>query len=213
MSDGPVRIKICGITRLEDALEAARAGADAVGFVFHRESPRYISPLNAGRIARALPPFLTTVGVFVDVPREEVSDTLHVAGLDVVQLHGGESPDYCLYFPRVIKALRVRDRADIQGLSEYSCVSAFLLDAYSEDAHGGTGKSIDREIAKEVASAHRIVLAGGLAPDNVADAVRQVRPYGVDVSSGVESAPGLKDHEKISLFIKNARSGATGHTG
>lgn len=212
MNEGPVRVKICGITRLEDALAAARAGADAVGFVFHRQSPRYISPEDAGSIARALPPFLTTVGVFVDVPREEVSDTLHVAGLDVVQLHGGESPDYCLYFPRVIKALRVHDRTDIQGLTDYSCVSAFLLDARSEKAPGGTGELVDRDIAAEAATAHRIVLAGGLTPDNVADAVAQVRPYGVDVASGVESAPGIKDHGKIGLFIQRARA-ALGRTG
>jgi phosphoribosylanthranilate isomerase len=201
--DYTVKVKVCGITRLEDAVAAAEAGADAVGFIFHKESPRYISPEDAATIARTLPPFLTTVGVFVNYPKSEVRDILLQSGLDVAQLHGDEDPGYCSMFPRVIKALRIDGPHDIDKLKDYSCVSAFLLDAYHPDAHGGTGLSFDWDIAARVTQ--RIILAGGLTPDNVQKAVSQVLPYGVDVSSGVEEAPGIKDHDKIRRFIKNAR--------
>ncbi|MCK4910947.1 MAG: phosphoribosylanthranilate isomerase [Thermodesulfovibrionales bacterium] len=204
-----VRVKVCGITRLEDAVAAVDAGADAVGFVFHRESLRYIRPEDAGAIASALPPFVSTVGVFVDVEHSEVSATLRAARLDVAQFHGDEDPSYCSMFPRVIKALRVSGPEVIERMSEYSCVSAFLLDAYSPDAHGGTGEVFDWDIAAHAVATHRIILAGGLTPDNIAEAVQRVRPYAVDVSSGVETAPGIKDHAKMREFISRAKR-ATG---
>lgn len=204
-----LRVKVCGITRLEDAVAAVDAGADAVGFIFHRGSPRYIRPEDAGAIAAALPPFVSTVGVFVDVEHSEASATMRVAGLDVAQFHGDEDPSYCSMFPRVIKALRVRGPEVLERLSEYSCVSAFLLDAYSPDAHGGTGEVFDWSIAAKATATHRVILAGGLTPDNIAEAVQRVRPYAVDVSSGVETAPGLKDHALVREFIRRAK-GATG---
>ena len=203
----PVRVKICGITRLADAVAAAEAGADAIGFVFHLASPRYIKPEDAGVIARALPPLLTTVGVFVDSPPDQVKQTLATAGLDVAQLHGAESAEYCAMFPRVIKAMRVKGPEVVNMLKEYSCVSAFLLDAYHPDAHGGTGESFDWKIAAKAARTHRIILAGGLTPDNVQKAVEEVRPYAVDVSSGVEKAPGIKDLDKVREFISRAKGG------
>ncbi len=209
MGGSTVRVKVCGITRLEDAVAAVDAGADAVGFIFHRESPRYIRPEDAGVIATALPPFVSTVGVFVDMEQMEVSRTMRTAGLDVAQLHGDEDASYCSMFPRVIKALRVRGPEVIQKMSEYSCVSAFLFDAYHPDVHGGTGEVFDWDIAARATATHRIILAGGLTPDNIAEAVQRVRPYAVDVSSGVEMAPGLKDHAKVREFIKRA-TGATG---
>ncbi len=207
--NGTVRVKICGITRLEDAVAAVDAGADALGFIFHRKSPRYIRPEDAGAIASALPPFVSTVGVFVDAGQDEVSATIRAAGLDVVQLHGDEDTSYCSMFPRVIKALRVKGPEVIERLSEYSCVSAFLLDTYHPDAHGGTGEVFDWDIAAKAVATHRIILAGGLTPDNIAEAVQKVRPYAVDVSSGVEAAPGYKDHAKVREFIKRAK-GVTG---
>ena len=203
--DQTVRVKICGITQLEDAAVAAEAGADAVGFVFHRGSPRYIKPEDAGVIARALPPFLTTVGVFVDYPPDDVRQILATTGLDIAQLHGAESVEYCAMFPRVIKAMRVKGPEVVDELTKYPCVSAFLLDAYHPDALGGTGESFDWNIAQKAAQTHRIILAGGLTVDNIADAVEQVRPYGVDVSSGVEKSPGVKDHVKVREFIRRAK--------
>ncbi len=205
--DQPVRVKICGITRLEDAVAAALAGADAVGFVFHPESPRYILPEDAAVIARAMPPFVTTVGVFVDSPPDQVKQTLSTAGLDVAQLHGAESVEYCAMFPRVIKAMRVKGPEAVDMLKEYTCVSAFLLDAYHPKAPGGTGESFDWKIAAKAAQTHRIILAGGLTPDNVQKAVAEVRPYAVDVSSGVEKTPGRKDLDKVREFIRRAKGG------
>ena len=202
-----LRVKVCGITRLADAVAAVDAGADAVGFIFHRGSPRYIRPEDAGAIAAALPPFVSTVGVFVDVEHSEASGTMRVAGLDVAQFHGDEDASYCSMFPRVIKALRVKGPEVLERLSEYSCVSAFLLDAYSPDAHGGTGEVFDWLIAAKATATHRVILAGGLTPDNIAEAVQRVRPYAVDVSSGVETAPGLKDHALVREFIRRAKGG------
>ena len=188
-------------------MAAAEAGADAVGFVFHQASPRYIKPEDAGVIARALPPFLTTVGVFVDSPPDQVKQTLATAGLDVAQLHGAEGVEYCAMFPRVIKAMRVKGPETVDMLKQYSCVIAFLLDSFHPDALGGTGESFDWKIAAKAAQTYRIILAGGLTPDNVAEAVAEVRPYAVDVSSGVEKAPGSKDLDKVREFIRRAKGG------
>ena len=203
-----VKIKICGITCLEDALVAIDAGADALGFVFFPKSPRHVFPEQAAAIIRRLPPFVQTVGLFVDEDPETINRTADQCGLDIVQLHGGESPAFCdSVRRRVIKVFRVKDMASLDPMGGYR-VSAFLLDAWSPAAHGGTGQTFNWEIAAHAAEAGRIILAGGLTPDNVAGAVRQVRPYGVDVSSGVEAAPGQKDPAKVREFIRNAKDAA-----
>ena len=202
-----VRVKICGITNIEDARAAVSVGADALGFIFHPRSARYITPDAAGRIIEAMPPFVMTVGVFVDEAAERVMEIACIAGLGAVQLHGAETPEFCASIKgvRVIKAARVREVADIYALGAYD-VSAFLLDAYSPDCHGGSGLTCDWTLAASAVKYNRpVILAGGLTPENVAEAVRSVRPYAVDVASGVESAPGRKDHEKVRRFIEAAK--------
>ncbi len=195
------RIKICGITNLDDALWAVEAGADALGFVFYPESPRRIDAESARAIVRRLPPFVTGVGVFVDEKIETVREIVRYCHLDLCQLHGDESPEFCEWCERpVIKAFRVRDRAFLEGMKRYD-VSGFLLDAWQPDRFGGTGKAADWSLAKEGAGKGRVILAGGLTPENVGDAVARVRPYGVDVSSGVEASPGRKDREKVRRFV------------
>ncbi|HEX9079082.1 MAG TPA: phosphoribosylanthranilate isomerase [Desulfuromonadaceae bacterium] len=203
-----VKVKICGITTLEDALVAVDAGADALGFVFFAASPRHIFPEQAAAIIRRLPPFVQTVGLFVDEEPETVNSTADRCGLDIVQLHGGETPDYCDGIRRrVLKALRVKEITCLEPMQQYR-VSGFLLDAWSPDAYGGTGRTFNWEIAARAAEKSRIILAGGLTPDNVAEAIRQVRPYGVDVSSGVEAAPGRKDAARVREFIRIAKEAA-----
>lgn len=200
-----VKVKICGITSLTDALLALDAGADALGFVFHPASPRNVSPELAADIIRRLPPFVQTIGLFVNEPLGRVNGTADACGLDVIQLHGDEPPPFCAAVRRrVIKALRVRDESSLTPMASYQ-VSAFLLDAWSPCAHGGTGMTFNWDMAANVAERERIVLAGGLTVDNVAEAIRRVRPYGVDVSSGVESAPGIKNQDKIREFIRKAK--------
>ncbi|MBI5453277.1 MAG: phosphoribosylanthranilate isomerase [Deltaproteobacteria bacterium] len=202
----PVRVKICGITDLEDAEAAVRFGADALGFIFYKKSPRYIDPREAGGIIRALPPFVTKVGVFVNETLDEVRRVREDASLDRVQLHGDETPEYCAALGAgVIKAFRIRVQADIEELALYD-VSAFLLDTYREDTPGGTGETFNWEIAVEASSERRIILSGGLNAENVAMAIKTVRPYAVDASSGVESAPGKKDLEKMKKFIDEAKT-------
>jgi len=203
-----VKVKICGITILEDALAAVEAGADALGFVFYPPSPRHIHPEQAAEIIRRLPPFVQTVGLFVDAELSIVNTTADRCGLDVVQLHGDETPGYCESVRRrVIKAFRVRDISSLDSLLQYQ-VSGCLLDAWSPAAPGGTGQSFNWEIAAVAAAQRPIILAGGLTPDNVAEAVRRVQPYAVDVSSGVECAPGRKDVDKVRTFITRARQSA-----
>lgn len=200
-----VRVKICGITSLADALIAIEAGADALGFVFHAPSPRHVTPELAAEIIAALPPFVQTVGLFVNRDLDFVNETAANCRLDLVQLHGDEPPEYCAAVARrVIKAFRVRDPASIEPIRHYH-VTAHLLDAYSPSAYGGTGHTFNWEIARRVKSFGPLVLAGGLTPDNVAEAVAAVGPYAVDVSSGVESAPGQKDPEKVREFIRRAK--------
>jgi len=201
-----VRIKICGITNLEDALVAVEAGADALGFVFFQGSSRHISPEQATEVIRHLPPFVQTVGLFVNEELATVNVTADRCGLDIVQLHGEESSDYCAGVKRrVIKAFRVKDASVLDEMAHYH-VAACLLDAWSPTAHGGTGTTFNWEIAARAALSQRIILAGGLVPDNVAEAVARVNPYAVDVSSGVESAPGKKDAGLVSRFIRATRS-------
>lgn len=200
-----VRVKICGITNLKDALAAADFGADAIGFVFYEGSPRCISHKDAKNIIRKLPPFITTVGVFVDKSPEDVERVMRYVSLDVAQLHGHEPPEACLINGRVIKAIRVKELSDLEPLKRYK-VSAFLLDTYTTESFGGTGQIFNWDVAVDAKQFGRIILAGGLNPDNVEKAISRVRPYAVDVSSGVEEEKGRKDHRKLKLFIERAKS-------
>lgn len=200
-----VRVKICGITSLEDALQAVQAGADALGFVFYEKSPRNLNPEQAASIISELPPFVQAVGLFVNAAADFVNGTADRCRLDLVQLHGDETTDYCdLISRRVIKAFRVRDISSLDTVKDYR-VAGILLDAYSPRAYGGTGICFDWEIAGSARDFCPLILAGGLTPDNIREAVEKVAPYAVDVSSGVESSPGRKDHEKVTEFIKNAK--------
>nr|NIS39963.1 phosphoribosylanthranilate isomerase [Desulfuromonadales bacterium] len=199
------RVKICGITALEDARQAIACGADALGFVFYAKSPRCIEPEQARRIIDELPPFVTTVGLFVNEERQRIVDIVGQCRLDAVQLHGDETPQDCAGLPvKVVKALRVRDRASLERHRDFD-VAALLLDAYAPDAYGGTGRVFDWRLAAEVAGERTVILAGGLTAENVSGAVEAVRPYAVDVSSGVESAPGRKDAEKVAAFVRHAK--------
>ncbi|WP_224982466.1 phosphoribosylanthranilate isomerase [Geomonas agri] len=199
------KVKICGITSVDDALMAVDAGADALGFVFFDKSPRFIGADAAQKIIAKLPPFIQVVGLFVNADIDVVNSTADCCGLDIVQLHGEESPEYCrLVNRRVMKAFRVRGPESLTPLAEYQ-VSAYLLDAYSPHAYGGTGEVFDWDCAIAAKEHGRIVLAGGLTPDNIAEAVLRVRPYGVDVSSGVEASPGKKDPDKMRRFIQLAK--------
>jgi phosphoribosylanthranilate isomerase len=202
--DRIVRVKVCGITNLEDALAAVKLGADALGFVF-APSPRQVSWQQVANIVAQLPPFVCKVGVFVDSELEEVRETMKVCDLDLAQLHGSESPDFCrALFPRVIKAFRVKDESIIQILPGYK-VKAYLLDSYDAKLKGGTGRSFDWDIAKEATGYGPIILSGGLNPENVRQGIISVQPYAVDVSSGVESEPGKKDHGKLRAFLEAAK--------
>lgn len=201
-----MRVKICGLTSVEDAVAAVEAGADAVGFVLYKESPRCISVDQAQEIIRHLPPFVTTVGLFVNQPTHWVRVMADRCGVDTFQFQGDETPEYCEGFSqRAIKAIRVRDGTSFNRMAEYR-VRAFVLDAYREGEYGGTGQTFDWDLAVTAKAHGRIILAGGLTPDNVADAIRRVRPFAVDVSSGVEgSVRGVKDHGKIRAFIQAAK--------
>jgi len=200
------RIKICGLTNLGDALSAVELGADALGFVF-AESPRRISPQRAAGIIDSLPPFLTCVGLFVDESPGAVRKIIEECRLDVLQFHGNESPDYCRQFRiKIIKAFGIKNENSLQVIPHYQ-VDAYLLDTYGEGTPGGTGESFNWDLALRAREFGRpIILAGGLDVDNVAEAIGKVRPYGVDVSTGVEAEPGKKDHKKMKEFIKAVRS-------
>jgi phosphoribosylanthranilate isomerase len=203
-----VRVKICGITSLEDALVAASLGADAVGFVFAK-SPRQVAPEVVRAIVSQLPAFVTTVGVFVNESVSRIEELRLFCRLHMVQLHGDESEEMVAQLaPRVIKAVKV-DSETPAGVEAFS-KATLLLDTYSPSAAGGTGKRFDWSLAVSVAKKRPIVLAGGLTPENVAQAIKMVRPYGVDVSSGVEIGPGRKDHAKIEQFIRAAKTVARG---
>lgn len=201
------RIKICGITRIEDALAAAAAGADAIGLVFDPKSSRCVNVKQAASIARALPPYITVVGLFVDAAPQSVHDVLSRVNLDLLQFHGAETPEYCRAFPKpYVKAIRMSPEADLHAEERrFPEAAGLLLDTFSPAASGGTGETFDwgrvpQDLKKPV------ILAGGLTPANVADAIRRVRPYAVDVSSGVEQSKGIKDVKKISAFIEMARA-------
>ncbi len=201
-----IRIKICGITDLNDALKAADLGADALGFNFYPKSPRLVSAQKAKEIIRKLPPFLVQVGIFVNESSEGVRKIADSTRIQAIQLQGDESPDFCSQFSQpVIKAIRIKNQDSLKVIKNYQ-VSAFLLDSYSPGYYGGSGKAFDWSLAMEAKKYGRIVLAGGLNPDNIAEAIREVMPYGVDVCSGVEKEPGKKDHEKLREFIRTVRS-------
>lgn len=200
------RIKICGITNIDDALMAIDAGADALGFNFVPGTPRYLKNIQAAaKIIEQLPPFITTVGLFVNADAEVVQGTADKCHLDMLQLHGEESPQFCQSLNhRIIKAVRIKNESSVSHLSDYR-VSGYLLDTYVKGVLGGTGVAFDWQLAVKAKQYGRIILAGGLDPDNVASAVEQVRPYGVDVSSRVEASPGRKDPVKVRAFIQNVK--------
>ncbi len=202
-----VKVKICGITNVSDALAAAEAGADALGFMFYEPSSRHISIPQAAKIVRELPPFIIKVGVFVDAPEDLVMRAIGDCGLNMLQFHGNESPEYCTQFGLMsMKAFRIRNAESLKALPDYP-TEAWLLDAFVADKLGGTGEKFNWELAIEAKKLGRpIFLAGGLTPANVAEAVRTVLPYAVDVSSGVEASPRKKDHAKVRDFIAAAKS-------
>jgi phosphoribosylanthranilate isomerase len=196
-------VKICGITRLEDAEAAVHAGAGALGFVFWPESPRFIDPYRARAIVRALPPFVSAVGVFVNQATEYVASVASLAHLSVVQLHGDETPDLADAVGRpVIKALTIAAAADEERLRAWPPHVTVLLDVHDPVRRGGTGRTVDWTTAAAVAAQRRVLLAGGLTPENVAEAVARVRPFGIDVSSGVERSPGVKDRGRITALFE-----------
>jgi phosphoribosylanthranilate isomerase len=200
-----VKVKICGITNREDAETAVRFGADAIGLVFYEKSPRRVSPEEAKEIIAVLPPFITRVGVFVNPSEHFVRDMIEFLGLDRVQLHGDESPAFCRMFgSRTIKAARIKDPESVRCLEKFP-VKTFLLDTYTEDRFGGTGKIFDWSLAVKAKKYGNIILSGGLNPENISEAIRIVEPYGVDVSSGVEERPGKKDPLKIKRFMKTIK--------
>ncbi len=196
-------VKICGITRTEDAEAAVNAGANALGFVFWPGSPRFVDPYRAREIVRSLPPFVTPVGLFVNQPRDYVCGVASLVRLGAVQLHGDETPAFAASIPwPIVKALSV-DRADA-----WPATTTLLLDAHDPVKRGGTGQTIDWPAAAAIAKTRRILLAGGLTAENVADALERVRPFGIDVSSGVERSPGVKDHNRINALFEAVH----GHT-
>jgi phosphoribosylanthranilate isomerase len=199
---------MCGTTRAEDALAAVRYGVDALGFIFYAKSPRYISLADAAEIIKKLPPLIDRVGVFVDAPIEEVVVAAG-AGLSYLQLHGNESVEYCLDirqrlpFCGIIKAVRVGEKSRREDFTPYNeCVDAFLLDTFVQGAKGGTGKIFDWSILERLKLQRPVFLAGGLSSDNVINAIRKVQPFAVDINSGVESQPGIKDHARLAELLQ-----------
>jgi phosphoribosylanthranilate isomerase len=204
--DTQVKVKICGMTNLKDVKVAVDGGVDAVGFIFYKKSPRSVTMQAVREIVLELPPFVDSVGVFVNETAEQINKIADHCKLDRVQLHGDESPAFCKKIRRrVIKVIRVKDIQSLKKLSDYP-VSSFLLDTFSEDQYGGTGKVFDWNLAYSAKKYGPIILAGGLTPINVRQAIQRIQPYGVDVCSGVESQPGIKDHKKMQAFLKNVKA-------
>jgi len=189
------RIKICGLKEIEDILFAINLGVDALGFIFYKGSPRYIEPEKAREIIKNIEPFIATVGVFVDADIDEVKRIKEYCGIDIVQLHGNEPYSYCLEFPRVIKAFRIEGFSDIEKIEKYKGIT-WLIDKKQKP---------NWEVARELAKKGRVILSGGLNPDNIKNAIEFVKPYGVDVSSGIEEYPGKKSYKKMEEFVKNAK--------
>lgn len=207
-----VRVKFCGITSLDNAVKAVNAGVDCLGFVFFKDSPRYVTPEYAEAIIKDTPPFITSVGVFVNDDLRFIEDCVENCGLGAVQLHGDETPEYCSNFKglkfkgvKLIKAIRVRDKESIRSIEDCQA-DAILLDTHRPDAYGGTGRVFDRSLAllaKEYG--RRLIISGGLTPDNVYETIKEISPYGVDVSSGIESSPGKKNVELMEEFMHEVR--------
>lgn len=207
-----IRIKICGMTRLEDALCAVESGVDALGFIFYAKSPRSITPQAARMIIEKLPPFVDVVGVFVDEDCRKVEEIIRHCRLSYAQLHGAESPAYCHCLAesaapcQVLKAIRVGPQTTAAEVAPYTdCVQGFLLDTYQKDAVGGTGAAFDWSMIDRLHLGKPFLLAGGLGVDNIRSALEQVRPYGVDANSGLEEAPGIKNHHLIRQFVATVR--------
>lgn len=200
------RVKICGITRVEDALLAAQLGADAIGFILDPQSPRFVSRETVAAITAILPPFITTVGVVVDLSSDEMKNLVSLLNLDLLQFHGTETPEYCGSFGiPYIKAIHVQAGTDIERQANlYPDSQGILLDAYNPTQKGGTGIAFDWNFIPQLMD-HALILAGGLNSNNVADAINKIRPYAVDVSSGVEISPGIKNPEKMAAFIAEVR--------
>ena len=201
----PVRVKICGMTSAQDALHAAECGADAVGFIFHKKSPRFITPREAKVIAAELPPFVLRVGVFVNETVERIHKIADNCGLDIVQLHGIETPAFCNRIrKKVIKVFRVQDAESLASLAQFK-VDGFLLDTFKDGQFGGTGQVFDWALVKQAKKFGTVIVAGGLNSSNIAEAIEKSRPYAVDVCSGVEKKPGIKDLKKVQEFIEAAK--------
>lgn len=203
-----VKVKICGITNLEDAVNSLNAGCDALGFVFYKKSQRYISPLKAKRIINLLPPLTLKIGVFVNAREKTIKRISKLCGLDALQFHGNESADFCGKFKgyKIIKAFRVKDRIGIKDISDYKTF-AFLFDTFTKSKVGGTGRKFDWKLVRHLDGLHKpVFLSGGLNAKNVEEAIRWVRPDWVDVSSSVEVKPGNKDRKKVKEFIEAAKS-------
>lgn len=196
------KVKICGITNVDDALKAAYYGAWAVGFVFHKKSPRYVSPSKVRKIIQALPPFVTPVGVFVNLNERAVRDVCKFTGIQTLQFHGDEDVVYCKRFKgfKIIKAFRVDEHYNFSGVDAYK-TDAFLFDTFKPDTFGGTGETFNWKILEKKKSTVPCILSGGLNPENIMEALDTVQPYAVDVSSGVEKSPGLKDPRLIRAFM------------
>ena len=208
-----VKVKICGITRVQDALDACGSGADILGFNFVPASPRYLNPYTAREIISALPPFVTRMGIFASEKLSVLNDLADFLNLDAVQLHGNEDAAYCQGADRpVVKALRVASSDDLIGVDDYP-VSAYLLDARVEGLLGGSGQTFPWKMASEFCRDRRVFLAGGLTPENVGEAVRALAPYGVDTASGVEVEPGIKDAAMVEQFIRAAMCAGMGKGG
>jgi phosphoribosylanthranilate isomerase len=202
-----VRVKICGITNLNDAKFCVDHGADALGFVFYKKSPRYVRPEDAYEIIKKLPPFVCSVGLFVNEDQSSVDEISNRLKLDALQFHGDEEPGYVNGFhKKKIKAFRIKDSVDEERFSDYD-VDAYLFDTYTEEVYGGSGENFCWKLLRDRKFKKPIILAGGLTPENVADAVNMVKPYAVDVSSGVEKEKGVKDHDKVKKFIIRAKHG------
>src|SRR5437867_1138793 len=196
-------VKVCGITRPEDANQAVACGAGALGFVFWSKSPRFVDPYRARAIVRSLPPLIATVGVFVNQPAEYVNGVASLVGLSAVQLHGDETPAFAAGIRRpVIKAIAIGGANDGAAVGGWADRVTLLLDADDPQKRGGTGRTIDWTRAAALAASRRVILSGGLTPDNVVDAIRTVRPFGIDVSSGVESSPGVKDYGRLKALFE-----------
>lgn len=201
-----IKVKICGITNIEDAKAAVEYGVSALGFIFYKKSPRYISPSRARKIIDELPPFVTPIGVFVNHRERAVKDVCNFTGIRTIQLHGDEDPNYCkrLKSYKLIKAFRVQQDFIFKGITKYP-VSAYLFDTFQEKLFGGTGKIFNWELLANQTLDKPVILSGGLSPKNIAKAIKTVRPYAVDVSSGVEKSPGQKNPKLIKSFLSTAQ--------